>query len=118
MFGGIEGRHVDVEKAYIGMLKGSPGSGGKVTVARADTNHQVSVFGETISSQGAGRANRAQVKWMIVAQAALARHRLAHRNARLLHEALQHPGRIRINRAAARHNERPFGSTYPGHRLL
>jgi hypothetical protein len=78
---GIKLGHVDVDKAHIRVLELGLGGGGEVAVAGADTDHQVSIECNTVGGQCTGCTDRAQVEGMIVAQAALARHGLADRDA-------------------------------------
>ncbi len=55
---------------------------------------------------------------MVIAQAALASHRLSDRNACLVNETPQEIGGLGINHAATGDNQRPLAGTYPRCRLL
>src|SRR5438034_7486961 len=85
---GIELGHVKIDKAYFGMLECGLRRGSKVAVTRADTDYRVSLLGNTIGGEGASSTDCSKVKWVAIVQAALAGHRLSHRDACLINETL------------------------------
>ena len=109
VFGGVELTDVDVDKLDTCVLKGRFGGGGKVAVARTNANHHIGVAGNPVGRKGAGHADGAQVKRVVVAQAALASHRLADGDAGGVDELGQHAAGVAINHAAAGHNHRALG---------
>ena len=101
VFAGVELGHVDVDEADTRVLPGSLGGGREIAVAGADADDQIGVPGDAVGRQRACDADRAEIQRMIPAQAALAGHRLAHRNAGRVDELPQGFRGIRVDHAAA-----------------
>ncbi len=84
----IELGHVDRDKLHVRGLKERLRGRGEVAQPGADGDDQIRLSGQAIRGQRACHPDRAHVLRVIPGQRALARLRLARRDARLLHEAL------------------------------
>ena len=115
---GVKRGHIDVDEAHLGILECRLGGRGEVAVAGTDADDQVSIPSNAVGSEGAGGTNRSEIEWVVEAQAALASHRLANRNACLLDKALQGISGLRVNHAATGDNQRSLTCTNQGCGLL
>ena len=111
MLRGVERGHVDVDEPNARCTERGAGSGREIGVAGADPDHDICLAGQRVGGGVAGRAHRADRRRMVVRKRALADVRLRHRDACRLDKRTQRVRRLRIDRAAATHDQRPPGTT-------
>ena len=111
MLRGVERGHVDVDEADARCTECGAGRGREIGVAGADPDHDVCLAGQRVGGGVAGRAHRADRRRMVIRKRALADVRLRHRDARRLGKRAKRVRRLRIDRAAATHDQRPPGTT-------
>ena len=81
MLVGVKLGHIDVDELHVRVLECRLAGGSEIAVACADADNQVGLVRDFLRRERPGRARRAQLQRMIVGEAALACHRLAHGNA-------------------------------------
>ena len=116
MFRGVERGHVDVDEPDAGCTECGPGRRREIGVAGADPDHDVGLPGEGIRRGVTARADGAGAGRMVVGQRALADIRLCHGNARRVGKGAQRVRGLRVDRAAAAHDQRPPGTPDHLHR--
>ena len=65
---GIEVQHVEIDEVDVRISENGVRRGGEVGPAGADPNHHVGLAGQSVGGQRAGRADRAEVRRMIIRQ--------------------------------------------------
>ena len=115
---GVELGHIDIDEADAFARESRLGGAGEIAVARADADHEIRLARQQIGALGAGDADGAQVERIVVSQRALARLRLADRDAGALGEALQRIMRLAVVDAAAGDDQRLLAGADPLGRAL
>jgi hypothetical protein len=101
----VEGGHVEVHEPHARLLEERGGGGGEVRVAGADADDQVGRAGQFVGDGGAGVADAADVRRVVVAQGALAGLGGRDRDAGGLHERLEGRLGLAVVDAAARDDQ-------------
>ena len=118
MLGGVERGDIYVDKAHVRILKRRFRRRGEIAIAGADAYHQVGIACKAVGGGGAGGADGSHAERMVVAQAAAAGERFAHRNAGLFGESAQRLGRLAVDHAATGDDQRALARADPFCRAL
>ena len=106
----VELGDVDVDETNFGILKRRARGGREVAVPGTDTEHQVGFGSDLVRGRRAGGADRAQGARMVERQRAFARLGLDDRDAGAPDELAQDFGRLGVDDAAPRDDERLPGA--------
>jgi len=104
---------IDVDKAYLGILKGRLGGRRKVRVARPDADDQVCIQSHLVGAGCTAHTQSSEIQRMIVGQGAFPGLRFSHRDVRTIDKGAQRIRCLRVLHASACDDERPLGRLDP-----